>query len=231
VFSEYTLDKGYCKRSVATAVAVPITYNSTASTYEVLSSSPVTLYSVTMAVYTIQALFRQSDIDALGLTDTDDINDKSRSPSLSLGSRVGIGIGVAGVVALALALGVFCFCRERRRYPRARVIKEGRHDFGPVGMRTLERGMARLPIRSAYVRNAREDGEHSAYYQQTPQSPRGQAGRPSQARSKSHRGRSSGSPKGVNDHDRRRSRMNAFEEDSHMFAKGKARADVSSDPT
>jgi hypothetical protein len=225
------VDKGYCKRSVATAVAVPISYNSTANTYEVLSSSTVTLYSATMAVYTIQALFRQSDIDALGLTDADDINDRNNSPGLSLGTRVGIGIGVAGIVALALALGVFCFCRERRRYPPVRVVKEGRHDFSSVGMRTHEMGMARLPVSSAYVRNAEVDEEN---YQQTPPPRHVHVDRPRKARPKSHRDRSSNLSHSTGHFGQTRprdTRTDAFEEDTHSYTKGKARADVSSDPT
>lgn len=116
---EYTLDGSFCKRAVPTILAVPVTYNSTASRDEVVPSSTVTLHGATAAVYTIQAMFRQSNTQILGLTNPNSTNSGSpHHPTLSVTARVGIGIGVALFVVLAIALGTYLkFRRERRSDP------------------------------------------------------------------------------------------------------------------
>lgn len=92
---------------------MPITYNETASTYEVLTNSTTTLYSATIAVYTIRALFREEDKELLGLSDEDDISGDKKSTGLSLSARVGIGIGVAMLVLIAISAGLLLFLRKR----------------------------------------------------------------------------------------------------------------------
>ncbi|KAF7533447.1 hypothetical protein G7Z17_g13514 [Cylindrodendrum hubeiense] len=112
--SEYYLDGDQCKRTVPTVLAVPITYNHTARTYEILSDSTTTLYSATIAVYTIRALFQEADKAALGLKDEDDIGTEEDPKGLSLGARIGIGVGVAMFVLLAIAAGAFFIIRRDR---------------------------------------------------------------------------------------------------------------------
>lgn len=115
---EYYLDGNHCKRSVPTVLAVPITYNHSAGTYEVMSSSTTTLYNATIAVYTIRALFQESDKKMLNLQDEDDIDDEESPHSLSLNARIGIGVGVA--IFILLAIGATAYCLLRRDRARAR---------------------------------------------------------------------------------------------------------------
>ncbi|KAF4473063.1 hypothetical protein FALBO_50 [Fusarium albosuccineum] len=136
--SEYSLDGNLCKRSVSTVVAVPITYNHTARSYDVLSDSTTTLYSATIAVYTIRALFKDEDKDALGLKDEDDIGPEKPTKTLSLDARIGIGIGVA--VFVLLVIGSICFFLVRR--DRARVEKKRSHELN--AMRTRYNGSGGL---------------------------------------------------------------------------------------
>ncbi|KAF5662970.1 hypothetical protein FCIRC_11328 [Fusarium circinatum] len=128
--SEYTLDGNLCKRSVSSVLAVPYTYNQTAQTYDAVSDTPTTLYGATIAVYTIRALFKDSDKDALGLKDEDDIpGTEHHGRSLSLGARIGIGVGVAVFVLLAIgALAFWLIRRERKKTEKRRA-----HELGVVG--------------------------------------------------------------------------------------------------
>ncbi|KAM0235623.1 hypothetical protein ACHAP5_009636 [Fusarium lateritium] len=127
--SQYTLDGNLCRRSVSSVIAVPYTFNSTAQTYDAISDSPTTLYSATIAVYTIRALFKDSDKDALGLKDEDDIPGiENHSETLSLSARIGIGIGVA--VFVLLAIGGIAFWLTRRE--RARTEKRRAHELNAV---------------------------------------------------------------------------------------------------
>ncbi|KAF4968486.1 hypothetical protein FSARC_4131 [Fusarium sarcochroum] len=127
--SEYTLDGSLCTRSTSSVIAVPYTYNHTARSFDALSDSTTTLYSATIAVYTIRALFKDGDKDALGLKDEDDIGPERDSQSLSLGARIGIGVGVA--VFVLLAIGALAFWLMRRE--RARTEKRRAHELSPVG--------------------------------------------------------------------------------------------------
>ncbi|KAF7558879.1 hypothetical protein G7046_g5274 [Stylonectria norvegica] len=119
--SEYTLDGNHCKRSVPTVLAVPITYDHFANTYDVLTASTTTLYSATIAVYTIRALFQEEDKASLGLKDEDDIDDENHTSPLSLGARIGIGIGVGFFLLLILGcLTFYCLRKDRARWQKRR---------------------------------------------------------------------------------------------------------------
>lgn len=107
-------------RSVPTVIAVPISYNKTAHTYEVLSNSTTTLYSATIAVYTIRAMFREEDKELLGLTGEDEIGSKDSTSKLSLSTKVGIGVGVAIFALLTIGLGVFFYWRKKSANCRAK---------------------------------------------------------------------------------------------------------------
>ncbi|KAH7162923.1 hypothetical protein B0J13DRAFT_24236 [Dactylonectria estremocensis] len=129
--SEYFLDGDQCKRTIPTVLAVPITYNHTARTYDILSDSTTTLYSATIAVYTIRALFQEADKDNLGLKDEDDIGTEEDPKGLPLGARIGIGIGVAVFVLLAIAGGAMFIIRR----DRVRARKKRSHELN-----TMSRG-------------------------------------------------------------------------------------------
>jgi hypothetical protein len=121
--SDYSLDGGFCKRSVPTVLAVPISYNETIGTYSIVTNSTTTLYSATIAVHTIQALFQEKDRALLGLTDDMDISTKPGSKGLSLGAQIGIGIGVTAAVVLILGTVMFLFARRGLKlygYPNPR---------------------------------------------------------------------------------------------------------------
>ncbi|KAG6061078.1 hypothetical protein E4U17_002658 [Claviceps sp. LM77 group G4] len=106
----YTYSGSVCRRSVATALAVPITYNTTAGTYKVLTASTTTLYSAMLAVSTIQVLFNEDDKKRLGIQ-TDTVNS---GWSLSLGTRIGIAVGVGCFILLCMALIYYALARRRR---------------------------------------------------------------------------------------------------------------------
>ncbi|KAM4055043.1 hypothetical protein HRG_005852 [Hirsutella rhossiliensis] len=135
--SYYTLDGSYCKRSVPTVLAVPITYNHTAGTYEVMSSSTTTLYSATIAVNTIRALFMEQDMSLLGLTDDEEISeDEVHGNPLPLGARIGAAIGVAIFSLLSIGAVIFCLLRWRRsRRRQAKGLRS--HELGSVYGRRL----------------------------------------------------------------------------------------------
>ncbi|KAF4978089.1 hypothetical protein FZEAL_5479 [Fusarium zealandicum] len=134
--SEYHVDGSLCKRSVPTVVAVPFTYNHTARSYDVLSDSTTTLYSATIAVYTIRALFKDGDKDALGLKDEDDIGNVRPNKPLSLGARIGIGVGVGVFVLLVIAAIAFWLLRR----DRARTEKKRSHELNAMRSRTHRPG-------------------------------------------------------------------------------------------
>ncbi|KJZ73486.1 hypothetical protein HIM_07042 [Hirsutella minnesotensis 3608] len=129
--SNYSLDGSHCRRSVPTALAVPITYNRTAGTYDVLSSSTTTLYSAIVAVHTIRALFMEQDKALLGLTDGEEISedDLHQETTLPLGSRIGIALGVA--VFAIMCIGFIAFGALRWRSSRQRQAKRrSLHELG-----------------------------------------------------------------------------------------------------
>lgn len=127
---EYSLVDTICKRSVPTVLAVPISYNETASTHEVLSDSTTTLYSATIAVYTIMAMFRETDKPMLGIGDEDDIDVENLPRGLSINARIGIGVGaaVAGLLLIAGGILLLLHCRQRRKRRNAGVG----HEMGSV---------------------------------------------------------------------------------------------------
>ncbi|KAI8684435.1 hypothetical protein NCS57_00109600 [Fusarium keratoplasticum] len=136
--SAYSLDGNLCKRLVPTVVAVPISYNHTARSYDVLSDSTTTLYSATIAVYTIRALFKDGDKDALGLKDEDDIGPHRPAKTLSLAARIGIGVGVAVFVLFVIgAIAYFLVRRDRVRSEKKRAheldVMRARHGTGGLG--------------------------------------------------------------------------------------------------
>lgn len=150
--SYYSLDGSHCKRSVPTVLAVPISYNRTASTYDILTNSTTTLTSATMAVNTIRALFMEQDKKQLGLTNDNQIGDVPDQPRpLTVGARVGIALGVAGFVSITLAAITYCILRRKRRR-RKRAANQGQHEltcvpdmYGPGGVRLPDGTLAEPP--------------------------------------------------------------------------------------
>ncbi|KFH48119.1 hypothetical protein ACRE_009660 [Hapsidospora chrysogenum ATCC 11550] len=119
--AEYSLDGSYCKREVPTALAVPIIYNTTADTYSIATAETSTLVSATLAVYPINALFREEDKEILGLTYEEQIRTETLdNRGLSLGARIGIGIGatIGGLLLVGLALWLLCGKRGKRECKR-----------------------------------------------------------------------------------------------------------------
>lgn len=114
--SEYTLHDSYCKRELPTVLAVPIIYNTTDGTHDVLTDTTTTLTDATLAVWTINALFQERDKDLLGLTYEEEIRDETEDGGggLSLGSRIGIGIGATIGGLLVIGLIMFLLCRRHR---------------------------------------------------------------------------------------------------------------------
>lgn len=130
--SYYSLDGSHCKRSVPTVLAVPITYNHTASTYDVWTNSTTTLYNAAIAVNTIRALFMEQDKKRLGLANENEIGEgRSEYRPLSLGARIGIAFGVAGFVSMLLAAIALCVVK-RKRSRRKRAKERGPHELGYV---------------------------------------------------------------------------------------------------
>ena len=129
---EYSLDGSYCKREVPTALAVPIIYNTTADTYSIATAETSTLVSATLAVYPINALFREEDKEILGLTYEEQIRTETLDDrGLSLGARIGIGIGatIGGLLLVGLALWLLCGKRGKRDCMRR---GKGGEDAGTV---------------------------------------------------------------------------------------------------
>ncbi|KAK1250197.1 hypothetical protein MKX08_010200 [Trichoderma sp. CBMAI-0020] len=156
--SEYSWADGHCKRQVPTILAVPIIYNRTAATYEVLTNSTTTLYSATIAVNTIRALFREQDKPLLGLTDDDDIDDhKDDDQGLSLSAKIGIGVGVAlgSLLAIGAAIFIFMWRRERR--------KKGSTGRTSHELRAVQRAQGRMYSRSHTQVRARDSEPPPAY--------------------------------------------------------------------
>ncbi|TWU77137.1 hypothetical protein ED733_008365 [Metarhizium rileyi] len=106
----YTLQGSDCRRSVATGLAVPITYNNTEGSYDVLTQSTTTLYNAMLAVSTIQVLFSEQDKKELGIgSDEEDV-----SRTLSMGARIGIAVSVCAFILLCLGMIYFLLARRRR---------------------------------------------------------------------------------------------------------------------
>lgn len=95
-----------------------------------LATLTTTLYSATIAVYTIMAMFRETDKAMLGIGDEDDIDDEPRSRGLSINARIGIGVGAAIAGLLLIASGIFLFlhCRRKKKRRNAGVG----HEMGSV---------------------------------------------------------------------------------------------------
>ncbi|KND95180.1 hypothetical protein TOPH_00225 [Tolypocladium ophioglossoides CBS 100239] len=130
--SNYDLDGSHCKRPVLTVLAVPITYNRTASTYEVMTNSTTTLYSATIAVNTIRALFMDQDKKLLDLSNESEISrEEVPDQGLSLGARLGIAFGVGGFVLVCIGTVIFCVLR-RRRSRRRQAKGRGPHELNFV---------------------------------------------------------------------------------------------------
>jgi hypothetical protein len=117
---------------VPTALAVPIVYNTTADTYSLATDQTSTLISATLAVYPINALFREEDKEILGLTYEEQIRTETLDDGgLSLGARIGIGIGatIGGLLLIGLALWLLCGKRGKRECKRS---CKSRADAGTV---------------------------------------------------------------------------------------------------
>lgn len=162
LYSEYSYAGGHCKRQVPTVLAVPIIYNHTAATYDVLTNSTTTLYSATIAVNTIRALFREQDKPLLGLTDEDDIDDQPNDDhGLSLSAKIGIGVGVTlfGLFAIGAAVFIYLWRRERRRKS---ATSRTSHELGVV-----QRAQGQMYTNSARPRARARDAEPPPAYDYT----------------------------------------------------------------
>ncbi|KAG6007258.1 hypothetical protein E4U21_006176 [Claviceps maximensis] len=106
----YAFNGSVCRRSVATALAVPITYNTMAGTYHVMRDSTTTLYSAMLAVSSIQVQFNDDDRRRLGI-ETDRIDPAF---PMSLGTRIGIAAGVGVFILLCMGLIYYVLARRRR---------------------------------------------------------------------------------------------------------------------
>ncbi|KAL7950647.1 hypothetical protein V8C42DRAFT_340264 [Trichoderma barbatum] len=160
--SEYSYVGGLCKRQVPTVLAVPITYNHTAATYEVLTNSTITLYSATIAVQTIRALFREEDKPLLGLTNEDDIDDEPEDDhGLSMAAKIGIGVGVTlfGLFAIGAAILIYLLRRDRRK---KRHTGRTSHELGVV-QRTQGPMYSNSPLGSHPRARARDAEPPPAY--------------------------------------------------------------------
>lgn len=111
--SEYYLDGDHCYREVPTVLAVPISYNTSASTHDIYAEETSVLVSATLAVHAIQALFQEHDKEVLGLTYEEEIRDELVTPTgLSTSAKIGIGVGSAIAGLLVIGLGVWLFLRK-----------------------------------------------------------------------------------------------------------------------
>lgn len=128
--SEYSLDGQYCKRSMATLLAIPITYNLTDSTYDIFHGETSTLLSGTLAVHTIRALFREEDKATLGLTDDTAFDDENIPAGLSLSAKIGIGVGVS--LAGLLFIGILTFFLTGKHRKSNKKWREPTHELGRV---------------------------------------------------------------------------------------------------
>ena len=97
-------------------LAVPVI--STSGSFDILTNSTTTLYSATIAVHTIQALFDASDTELLGLTNVSsstDATSEGGGGGLSLAARIGLGVGIAAIGVLACIISIWFFLRRRSR--------------------------------------------------------------------------------------------------------------------
>ncbi|KAH6606434.1 hypothetical protein Trco_005587 [Trichoderma cornu-damae] len=161
--SEYSFMGGHCRRQVPTVLAVPIIYNHTAATYEILTNSTTTLYGATIAVNTIRALFTEQDKPLLGLTDEDDIDDEPEDDhGLSLSAKIGIGVGVTlfGLFAIGVAVFLCSWRRERRsKGPTGRTS----HELSVVQRTQGQMYATNSPLRSHRRARARDAEPPPAY--------------------------------------------------------------------
>ncbi|KAL6358294.1 hypothetical protein LRP88_08477 [Fusarium phalaenopsidis] len=102
------------------------------------TTTAVCCSSATVAVYTIRALFKDGDKDALGLKDEDDIGPHRPAKTLSLAARIGIGVGVAVFVLFVIGvIAYFLVRRDRVRSEKKRAheldVMRARHGTGGLG--------------------------------------------------------------------------------------------------
>ncbi|KAL7936102.1 hypothetical protein V8C35DRAFT_333226 [Trichoderma chlorosporum] len=160
--SEYSYAGGHCKRQVPTVLAVPIIYNHTAATYDVLTNSTTTLYSATIAVNTIRALFREQDKPLLGLTDDNDIDDQPEdNRGLSVSAKIGIGVGVTlfALFSIGAAILIYLWRRDRRKKGHANGTS---HELNVV-QRAQGQMYTRSPLGSHHQARARDAEPPPAY--------------------------------------------------------------------
>lgn len=139
-FSEYTLHDDHCRRELSTVLAVPIVYNTTDGTHDVLSGTTTTLTDATLAVWTINALFQERDKDLLGLTYEEEIRDdadEGGDGGLSLGARIGVGIGATVGGLLIIGIVMFFLCKKHRGSKRD---ADAAGDTPRCGMRSRTNG-------------------------------------------------------------------------------------------
>ncbi|KJZ69680.1 hypothetical protein HIM_10927 [Hirsutella minnesotensis 3608] len=101
---DYTFDGKHCRRLVPTVLAVPITYDRRAGTYKAMPTPTTTLYSATIAVNTIRALFREQDRKLHGVADAGNMTENEvHGHSLLLGAVIFFGVAVlVGTVVFCL---------------------------------------------------------------------------------------------------------------------------------
>lgn len=119
---------------------MPIVYNTTDGTHDVLSDTTTTLKDATLAVWTINALFQEQDKEVLGLTYEEEIRDETEESGggLSLGSRIGIGIGATVGGLLVIGLIMFLLCKKHRGSKKRDADAAG--DTRGCGMRSRANG-------------------------------------------------------------------------------------------
>lgn len=115
---------------------MPIIYNTTDGTHDVLTDTTTTLTDATLAVWTINALFQEQDKELLGLTYEEEIRDEADGGGggLSLGERIGIGIGAT--LGGLLVLGVIMFLLFRRHRGSKKGDADAASDTRGCGMRS-----------------------------------------------------------------------------------------------
>lgn len=133
-YREYTLNGNHCYREIPTVLAVPILYNTSGSTYDILAEETSVLVSATLAVHTIRALFREEDQEVLGLTLEEEIGTESRDKGLTMSERVGIGIGAAIGGLLVIGISAFLLFRRRAKKQRQYLSEEMEAVGSPAAM-------------------------------------------------------------------------------------------------
>lgn len=146
------MDGDRCFREVPTILAVPISYNKSATTYDIMPDSTSTLTSATLAVHTIRALFQKQDKEVLGLLYQD--MRTSKNEGLSLNGRIGLGIGMAILGLIIISIGTWLvFRRPSCRKPRG----GSSHELGNVsrGSTPSGDGLSGIPRPAYEVATAR----------------------------------------------------------------------------